>query len=227
LRQEAALSLAIFDLDNTLLAGDSDYLWGKFLSDKHIVDAHWYETENQRFYDAYKQGTLDIYEFLAFSLEPLTRFSLEELAQLHQEYMREVIHPLITDKAQALVDRHRQQNDTLLIITATNSFITRPIANAFGIDNLLATEPELVNGRYTGGVSGIPCYREGKVQRLHAWLANHHETLDNSWFYSDSHNDLPLLREVTNPVVVNPDPQLLEAAQQAGWPIIQLHNGAA
>jgi HAD superfamily hydrolase (TIGR01490 family) len=221
------LSLAIFDLDNTLLAGDSDYLWGKFLSDKHIVDAQWYETENQRFYDAYKEGTLNIYEFLAFSLDPLTRFSLEELDQLHQEYMREVIQPLITDKAQALVDKHRHQNDTLLIITATNSFITRPIANAFGIDNLLATEPELIDGRYTGGVSGIPCYREGKVQRLHAWLTNHHETLDNSWFYSDSHNDLPLLREVTNPVAVNPDPQLLEAAQQANWPIIQLHNGSA
>ena len=219
------MSLAIFDLDNTLLAGDSDYLWGKFLSQKNIVDAEWYEQENQRFYDAYKAGTLDIFEFLAFSLQPLTRFTLKQLGDLHQEYMQEVIQPLITSQAQALVEKHRQQKDTLLIITATNSFITRPIATAFGIDNLLATEPELADGKYTGKVAGIPCYREGKVKRLHAWLSSHHETLENSTFYSDSHNDLPLLREVTNPVAVNPDNQLLETARQKDWPIINLHNG--
>ena len=219
------MSLAIFDLDNTLLAGDSDYLWGKFLSQKHIVDAAWYEEENQRFYDAYKEGTLDIFEFLAFSLQPLTRFSLDELNKLHQEYMQQVIEPLITPRAQALVNKHRKQNDTLLIITATNSFITKPIAKAFGIENLLATEPELLDERYTGKVSGTPCYKEGKVKRLHEWLSNHHETLENSWFYSDSHNDLPLLREVTHPVAVNPDKQLLETAQKENWPIIKLHNG--
>lgn len=219
------MSLAIFDLDNTLLAGDSDYLWGKYLSEKGVVDADWYEQENQRFYDAYKAGTLDIFEFLAFSLEPLTRYSLEQLAELHQQYMQEVIQPLITPQAQALVDKHRQRGDTLLIITATNSFITAPIARVFGIDNLLATEPELINEHYTGNVAGTPCYREGKVTRLHTWLTSNHETLEGSWFYSDSHNDLPLLREVTHPVAVNPDAELRRVAVQENWTIIELHSG--
>lgn len=218
------MSLAIFDLDNTLLAGDSDYLWGKYLAEQEIVDAHWYEQENQRFYDAYKEGTLDIFEFLAFSLQPLTKFSLEQLNELHQRYMQTIIEPLITPEAQALVDKHRQRNDTLLIITATNRFITAPIAKAFGIENLLATEPELVDNKYTGKVTGTPCYREGKVERLHSWLADNNENLDNSWFYSDSHNDLPLLNEVTYPVAVNPDEQLRQSAEQHNWPIIQLHN---
>lgn len=218
------MSLAIFDLDNTLLAGDSDYLWGKFLADQEIVDGKWYESENQRFYAAYKDGTLDIFEFLAFSLQPLTKFTLAQLNDLHQRYMQTIIEPLITSEARALIDKHRQQNDTLLIITATNRFITAPIAKAFAIDHLLATEPELVGNKYTGKITGTPCYREGKVERLHAWLADNNESLDHSWFYSDSHNDLPLLNEVTNPVAVNPDEQLRLAAGKNNWPIITLHN---
>jgi len=218
------LSLAIFDLDNTLLAGDSDYLWGKFLAEQEIVDAQWYEQENQRFFDAYKDGSLDIFEFLSFSLQPLTKFTLAQLNELHQRYMQTFIEPRITVEARALVNKHRQQNDTLLIITATNRFITAPIAKAFAIDHLLATEPELVGDKYTGKVTGTPCYREGKVERLHTWLADNNESMDNSWFYSDSHNDLPLLNEVTNPVAVNPDDQLRLAAEKNNWPIINLHN---
>ena len=218
------MSLAIFDLDNTLLAGDSDYLWGKFLVDHGEVDGESYERTNQKFYDDYKAGTLDIFEFLSFSLEPLTRISNERLTQLHAQYMKEVIEPLIQPAAKELVDLHRQQGDTLLIITATNSFITTPIARAFGIDELLATEPEMINGCYTGKVSGTPCYKEGKVIRLNEWLTDKHTTLDNSWFYSDSHNDLPLLNRVANPVAVNPDDILRQEAETHGWKIIDLHT---
>ncbi|MEJ2359891.1 MAG: HAD-IB family hydrolase [Gammaproteobacteria bacterium] len=219
------MSLAIFDLDNTLLAGDSDYLWGQYLVKQGVVDGKDYEAKNQRFYDEYKAGRLDIYEFLAFSLHPLTLFSAEQLQQMHDQFMQQMINQLITPQAQALVERHRQQGDTLLIITATNSFVTRPIATAFGIPNILATEPEMIDGRYTGKVSGIPCFRDGKVRNLHHWLQEHDMDLQDSWFYSDSHNDLPLLQEVTHPIAVDPDPQLLEVAEQQHWPILQLHHG--
>ena len=219
------MSLAIFDLDNTLLAGDSDYLWGQYLVQQGIVDGKEYEAKNQRFYDEYKAGRLDIYEFLAFSLHPLTLFSPAMLKDMHAQYMHQMIDKLITPEALALVDKHRQQGDTLMIITATNSFITRPIAQAFGIPNLLATEPEMIDGRYTGKVSGIPCFQDGKVKNLHAWLQAHEMNLRDSWFYSDSHNDLPLLNEVTHPVAVDPDPQLRGVAEQRQWPVLQLHHG--
>lgn len=219
------MSLAIFDLDNTLLAGDSDYLWGQFLVRQGLVDGKEYEKTNQRFYDEYKAGRLDIYEFLAFSLHPLTQFTLEELYALHARYMQEMIHDLITAQARALVEQHRHQGHTLLIITATNSFITTPIARAFGIPHLLATQPEIVEGRYTGKVSGIPCFQQGKVENLHRWLREQNMTLSESWFYSDSHNDLPLLYEVTHPVAVDPDPQLREVARERNWPILNLHHG--
>ena len=218
------MSLAIFDLDNTLLAGDSDYLWGKFLAEQGEVDAESYEKTNQKFYDDYKAGTLDIFEFLAFSLEPLTRISTKRLAQLHDQYMQEVINPLIQPTALELVDRHRRQGHTLLIITATNRFITAPIARAFGIDELLATEPEMIDGRYTGKVAGIPCYQEGKVVRLIEWLNDKELDLSNSWFYSDSHNDLPLLNRVTHPIAVNPDTTLKQEAETHGWDILDLHG---
>lgn len=224
-RESITLSLAIFDLDNTLLAGDSDYLWGQFLVQHGIVDGKEYEAKNQRFYDEYKAGRLDIYEFLAFSLQPLTLFNTEQLRQMHARFMRELIHPIITEDALALVERHRRQGHTLLIITATNSFVTRPIADAFGIPNILATEPEIIDGRYTGKVSGLPCFREGKVENLHHWLQANKLDLRESWFYSDSHNDLPLLNEVTHPVAVDPDPSLREVAAQRHWPIMALHHG--
>jgi len=219
------LSLAIFDLDNTLLAGDSDYLWGQYLVQEGLVDGKQYEEKNQYFYSEYKAGRLDIYEFLAFSLHPLTLFSPTMLQEMHTQFMHQMIDKIITPQALALVDRHRQQGDTLMIITATNSFVTRPIAQAFGIPHLLATEPEMIDGRYTGKVSGIPCFQDGKVKNLHQWLQQHEQNLTDSWFYSDSHNDLPLLYEVTHPVAVDPDPQLRQIAEQRHWPILPLHHG--
>lgn len=219
------MALAIFDLDNTLLAGDSDYLWGTFLVDQGEVDGKIYESTNQRFYDDYKTGQLDIFAFLKFSLEPLTRLTNKRLAELQEQFMREVIKPLVSTDALALVDKHRASSDTLLIITATNHFITAPIAKLFGIDHLLATEPEILNGRYTGSVAGTPCYQDGKVIRLKTWLAEHDQNLNNSWFYSDSHNDLPLLLLVEHPIVVNPDDILRQHAIDNNWKILHLHNG--
>lgn len=216
------MALAIFDLDNTLLNGDSDYLWGQFLAQQGLVDKESYERENQRFYDEYKSGTLDIFEFLEFSLRPLSENSLVQLKQLHQQFMDKSIRPIITPAARAKVDEHRQAGDTLLIITATNAFITAPIAAELGIENLLATDPEMVDGRYTGKVSGTPCFREGKVERLETWLQQTGLNLANSYFYSDSHNDLPLLERVSKPVAVDPDETLQQHAQMKGWDIISL-----
>ncbi len=218
------MALVIFDLDNTLLAGDSDYLWGKFLVDQGEVDGEVYESTNRRFYDDYKAGTLDIFAFLKFSLEPLTRISNERLTKLHNQYMNEVIQPLVTSNALSLVDQHRQMGDTLLIITATNHFITAPIAKVFGIENLLATDPEMIEGRYTGNVAGTPCYQDGKVVRLNTWLDEHHQDLNGSRFYSDSHNDLPLLSKVDHPIAVDPDDILRQHAIDNDWKIMNLHH---
>jgi len=217
------LSLAIFDLDNTLLNGDSDYQWGQFLVEHHIVDGEEYERENDRYYDQYKAGTLDILEFLAFALRPLAQHDRDTLNRWHAEFMQQKILPMIGDKARALVEKHRQSGDTLVMITATNRFVTEPIAREFAIDQLIATELELKDGNYSGKVSGIPCFREGKIERLNAWLANNPLKFEDSWFYSDSHNDLPLLQAVDHPVAVNPDPQLKAEAERLGWPILQLY----
>jgi HAD superfamily hydrolase (TIGR01490 family) len=216
------MTLAIFDLDNTLLSGDSDYLWGEFLCERNIVDSVRYREKNRQFFEAYESGTLDIMEFLEFSLEPLSRNDPKYLARWHAEFMAEKIEPLITDKARQLVEKHRDKGDTLLIVTATNSFVTRPIASRFGIENLIATDPEIAAGRYTGRVTGEPSFREGKVSRLKQWLSNNDETLDGSTFYSDSHNDLPLLELVDSPVAVDPDEILRNEAETRGWPIISL-----
>lgn len=216
------MGLAIFDLDNTLLGDDSDYLWGRFLVDQQLVDADFYERENQRFYDEYKMGTLDINEFLAFSLEPLSRIPAAELAQLNARFMQEKISPVILPAARELLAQHRRQGDALLIITATNRFITAPIAAELGVDNLLASDPEMVDGRYTGRVAGTPCFREGKVTRLTSWLRENQQNLADSCFYSDSHNDLPLLEMVTRPVAVDPDDTLAAHAEAKGWPVISL-----
>ena len=216
------MALAIFDLDHTLLSGDSDYAWGQFLVERHLVDGDTYERENRRYFDQYKSGTLDIYAFLGFALRPLTEHAPAQLQTWHREFMQAKIRPMITPAARALVEQHRARGDTLLIITATNGFVTRPIAAEFGIDHLLATEPELVDGHYTGRVSGTPCFREGKVERLRAWLKEHKETLRGSAFYSDSHNDLPLLSLVDQPVAVNPDPVLAAHARAHAWPVLRL-----
>lgn len=213
--------LAIFDLDHTLLAGDSDYLWGRFLVEQGLVGGSYYERENQRFYDEYRKGTLDIQEFLRFALKPLAERDMDTLAQLHQRYMRDKILPIISEDTRALLQSHLDQGHTLIIITATNRFVTAPIARELGVPHLLATDPEVQNGRYTGRVSGIPCFREGKVQRLELWLREHGLNLARSWFYSDSHNDLPLLERVTHPVAVNPDETLETHALAKQWPILR------
>jgi HAD superfamily hydrolase (TIGR01490 family) len=221
---ETVLPLAIFDLDNTLLNGDSDYLWGVFLAEKGIVDAAWYEKENDRFYQEYKAGRLDIYEFLRFSLKPLSQHPIEQLQQWHREFMQEKIEPILLPAARALVEKHRKAGDILMIITATNAFVTAPIASALGIEHLIATDPEMIDGRYTGEIAGIPSFREGKVSRLNSWLAAHQQNLSNSSFYSDSHNDLPLLELVDKPVAVDPDEILTQTAEQRGWPVITLRE---
>jgi len=217
------VSLAIFDLDNTLLRGDSDHVWGEFLVEQGAVDRARFASENNRYYAAYLAGTLDIYEFLEqHQLRPLAEHDRATLEQWRTQFVRDKIAPLITPAAHALVERHRARGDTLLIITATNRFITAPIAAAFGIPHLIATEAEEVNGQFTGKVAGVPSYREGKVERLSEWLNNRHESLDGSWFYSDSHNDLPLLNLVDHPVAVNADETLADYARTRGWPMIEL-----
>jgi len=219
---ESTLSLAIFDLDNTLLGGDSDYLWGRFLVEQGIVDAAYYERENQRYYDEYKAGQLDIYEFLRFSLAPLAKHDLETLCRWHLQFMAEKIAPVMLPKARELLEKHRTQGDFLLIITATNRFVTAPIAEALDVDDMLATEPEFKDGRYTGEVTDVPCFQQGKVVRLEKWLAKTGMNLAGSWFYSDSHNDLPLLEMVDHPVAVDADDTLSDHAEQKGWPQISL-----
>jgi HAD superfamily hydrolase (TIGR01490 family) len=216
------VGLALFDLDNTLIAGDSDYLWGCFLIEQGIVDGAHYERENRRFYDQYRVGELDIHEFLDFQLRPLAEHGLETLQQWRQQYIDEKISPILLPKAHELVERHRQQGDTLVVITATNRFITTPIVEMYEIPHLLATEPELQDNQYTGRVAGTPCFQDGKVERLDDWLADSQQSLNDSWFYSDSHNDLPLLNRVTHPVAVDPDEILEQHAREHDWPVISL-----
>lgn len=217
------MSLAIFDLDNTLLRGDSDHAWGEFLVERQAVDPVRFKADNDRYYQAYVDGTLDIFEFLEqHQLRPLAQHDRAQLEDWRRQFMPAKILPMILPAARDLVERHRRRGDTLLIVTATNSFITAPIAREFGIEHLLATEPEEIDGQFTGKVRGTPCYREGKLEHLNAWLARNDGTLDDSWFYSDSHNDLPLLGAVTHPVAVNPDTVLARHAQEHGWPVLQL-----
>lgn len=218
------MSLAIFDLDNTLISDDSDYLWGQFLVDQGIVDKDQYEQSNAKFYQDYKLGQLDIVEFLHFSLAPLANNEPEQLLKWREQFIDEVIKPIQLKPAIRLVNKHRFKGDTVLVITATNRFVTEPIVKLFGIDNLLATTPEFIESRYTGKFEGIPCFQEGKVKLLEEWLKDSPETLENSWFYSDSHNDLPLLKLVDNPVAVDPDETLRDYAQQQDWPIISLRS---
>ena len=217
------MNLALFDLDNTLLAGDSDFEWAQFLIEQGVLDREVYEAQNQAFYDQYKAGTLNILEFLNFQLKPLSRHPRTVLDQWHKNYMIKKILPMMRGSARTLVDKHK--NDVRVVVTATNSFVTAPIARLFGIEHLIATEPEQRSGEFTGGVSGLPCFREGKPKRLRAWLAARGETLrsyEKSWFYSDSHNDLPLLELVSHPVVVDPDEKLRAHAAAAGWSVMSL-----
>lgn len=219
------MNLALFDLDNTLLAGDSDFQWGQFLMEEGLLEREKHEARNLQFYEDYKAGNLDIYAFLDFQLKPLSHHPRAKLDELHQQYMERKVRPMMTEKARVLVNKHKANNDLLMIITATNSFVTKPIATEFGVENLIGTEPEHNDGEFTGKVMGIPSFQEGKVIRLNEWLAEQGKSLtdfETTWFYSDSHNDLPLMKLVTNPVAVDPDAVLRDYAEQQGWPIISL-----
>ncbi len=216
------MALAIFDLDNTLLGGDSDFLWGRYLCENGIVEEEAYRRANEHYYQQYLEGCLDIYEFLEFVFRPLASHDMQTLEGWREAYLEQKIRPLLLPAAEALVEKHRSQGDTLLIITATNSFLTTPIAQMMGIENLIATDPEIVNGRFSGRVAGQPSFQQGKVERLRQWLQSRGEELKDSIFYSDSHNDLPLLELVDTPVAVDPDPKLQAVAQQRGWRILSL-----
>ncbi len=216
------MSLAIFDLDKTLLTGDSDHAWGEFLVERNLVDGEHYARENDRFYRAYHNGTLDIHDYLAFALRPLAQHDRAALEQWRAQFLQCKVLPMIKPGARELIAKHRRAGDTLVIATSTNDFITEPIAAELGVDNLIASEAEVVNGRFTGRVLGTPSYRMGKVERLRAWMAQHEETLVGSWCYSDSHNDIPLLEVVDHPVAVDPDDVLREHAESRGWPTIEL-----
>lgn len=216
--------LAIFDLDNTLLNGDSDHAWGEFLCQRGIVDEAEYRAANDHFFRQYQNGSLDIHEFLNFALRPLANHQPEQLHLWHAEFMAECIEPMMLPAAQALLQKHREAGDLLLIITATNSFVTAPIAERLGVDALLATEPERVGDRFTGRVAGTPCFQGGKVVRLNEWLNETGHTLEGSSFYSDSHNDLPLLEQVDHPCAANPDEALLKVATDRNWPVLDLRS---
>ena len=219
------MNLALFDLDNTLLQGDSDFEWSQFLIEQGVLDRELFEAKNHNFYEQYKEGTLDIDEFLDFQLKPLSRHPRRELDAWHEEFMRSKVRPMMGQPARDLVERHRAAGDVCVIITATNSFVTAPIAREFGVEHLIATEPEHREGQFTGRVSGVPSFREGKIIRLQEWMAQRGwswESFAASWFYSDSLNDLPLLGKVRHPVAVDPDSTLRTHAVQQGWPIISL-----
>ena len=218
------MNLALFDLDNTLLAGDSDFEWAQFLIEQGVLDREIYEARNQEFYEQYKKGTLDIYEFLDFQLKPLARYPRRQLDEWHRSYMQAKIMPMMRETARALVARHA--TDLCAVVTATNSFVTVPIAREFGIEHLVATEPAQDGGEFTGGVAGLPCFRDGKIVRVEAWLAARGQRIDvfeRSFFYSDSLNDLPLLARVSDPVAVDPDATLRAHALAHGWPVMSLN----
>lgn len=218
------MALAIFDLDNTLISGDSDHAWSEFLISEGLVDGERVKQANDEFYRQYQTGGLDIQAYLAFALSFLAGKTPEELAPLHAQFMSKVIEPMLLPKAFNLIAHHRNAGDQLLVITATNRFVTAPIVERLGINHLIACEPELIAGRYTGLPTGVPSFAHGKVTRLNAWLDEHRANLDGAWFYSDSHNDLPLLEHVDHPVAVNPDDTLLSIAQSRGWTVMDLRK---
>ena len=218
------MALALFDLDNTLISGDSDHGWGQFLVEQGLVDAQLFKEKNDYYLEQYQLGQLDILEYLEFSLQALTLFPSEQLFQLRAQFVNEKIVPLITQKSRDLLQKHRDDGDYLLIITATNLFVTEPIAELLGVDDIIATNPEVINGQYTGKITGIPSFQDGKVKRLAAWLEQNTLSLEGSYFYSDSHNDLPLLKQVDYPVAVDADDTLSAYAQDNNWPIISLRD---
>lgn len=218
------MRLALFDLDNTLLGGDSDHAWGDYLCERGILDPIAYKNRNDEFYQDYLAGKLDLKAYLEFTLEILARTEMAQLDEWHRDFMRDCIEPIVLPQALALLQKHRDAGDKLVIITATNRFVTGPIAARLGVQTLLATECEMADGRYTGRSTDVPCFREGKVTRLNRWLEENGFTLEDSYFYSDSMNDLPLLEQVTHAVAVNPDPNLRAEAEKRGWPVISLRD---
>jgi len=218
------VTLALFDLDNTLIKGDSDHAWGKFLVDQKLVDEESVRESNDRFLLEYQRGNLDIKEYLEFALSFLTDKTPEQLAPLHEQFMASEIEPILLPKAFELIEHHRALGHELLIITATNRFVTEPIAQRLGFDQLIACEPEIKNGRYTGKSTGTPSFQHGKVTRLQQWLVDNDADLEGAWFYSDSHNDMPLLEQVDHPVAVNPDETLNMIAKERGWSILDLRD---
>lgn len=220
------MRLAVFDLDNTLLAGDSDHLWGRWLVQHGIVDAERYACENDRFYREYQAGTLDIHEYAAFSLRPLVERPLVEMLDLRARFIVDQIEPLVAPGAPTLLEKHRAQGDLLLITTATSRFVTEPIAALLGIEHLIATDPEREGGGYTGRIDGMPNFQGGKVTRLRAWLAAQPQAFTHMSCYSDSHNDIPLLEMGDAAVAVDPDPVLLATARARHWPVISLREAA-
>jgi HAD superfamily hydrolase (TIGR01490 family) len=218
------MRLALFDLDNTLLGGDSDHAWGDYLCERGILDPVEYKARNDAFYVDYLAGKLNLTDYLNFSLEILASTEMTQLDEWHRDFMRDCIEPIILPKGLELLASHRAAGDKLVIITATNRFVTGPIAERLGVETLLATECEMQDGRYTGRSFDVPCFREGKVTRLNRWLEENGLSLEDSYFYSDSMNDLPLLEQVTHPVVVNPDPNLHEEAKRRGWKEISLRD---
>ena len=221
------MNLALFDLDNTLLSCDSDYEWAQFLIDEGVVDAAIYAEKNDYFYAQYRAGTLDIHEFLDFQLRPLSCHPRSRLDAWHREFMAARILPAIDERARALVRRHLDGGDLCALVTATNSFVTGPIALEFGIAHLIATVPAQENGHFTGQARGTPSFREGKIARVEAWMEAMGfwwSSFAQTWFYSDSMNDLPLLGRVSNPVAVDSDERLLAHAREAGWTVLKLHG---
>lgn len=214
------MALALFDLDNTLLNGDSDHSWGLYLAEIGAVDKIFQEQKQDEFYQLYVDGKLDIVDFLNFQLKPLTEHSLEQLYEWRADFIEAIIKPMIEKGKPNLIQQHRDSGDNLVIITATNDFITRPIADLLGVQTLIATQAEFVDDHYTGKVVGTPCFQAGKITLLKQWLATQDLDMQGSWFYSDSINDLPLLNEVDNPVAVTPDEKLRAHAEHQNWPII-------
>jgi len=219
------MNLALFDLDNTLLSGDSDFEWAQFLISKGVLDREVQEAKNIEFYEQYKAGTLDIDAFLDFQLAPLTRYPREKLDAWHREFMQHHILPILGAKARACLQQHLDAGDLTAIVTATNSFVTGPIARELKVQHLIATVPAAENGKFTGAPRGTPSFREGKIVRVEAWLESlglWFGSFEKSWFYSDSHNDLPLMGKVTHPIAVDPDDKLKAHAEKHGWPVISL-----
>lgn len=219
------MNLVLFDLDNTLLAGDSDFAWAQFLIGKGVLDREVQEARNVEFFEQYKAGTLDIFEFLDFQLAPLSRHPRAQLDAWHAEFMDVSVRPMITARARELVDSHLDSGALVAVVTATNAFVTGPIVREFGIPHLVATIPAQNDGAFTGKPRGVPAFKAGKIERVDAWLESlglHLGSFERAWFYSDSHNDLPLLKRVSNPVAVDPDDSLRAHAEAHGWPVISL-----